>query len=158
MTGARIDFVKPARAKPARAKSARAKPVGVKPVGVKPDRASEAGFTLIEALVALAILALSAVTLLGATEAHIARIGALETRAAAEWVVQNYLAELTLGTAANSQPDPMLGRRFRIAELRTATVEPSLQRVDLKAVGEDGHSFARLTGFLDLGLTEGAQP
>ena len=43
-------------------------------------------------------------------------------------------------------------------ELRTATVEPSLQRVDLKAVGEDGHSYARLTGFLDLGLTEGAQP
>ena len=60
-------------------------------------RGGEDGFTLIETLVALVVLATSGVALLGATEAHIARIGALETRAAAQWVAENYLAEVKLG-------------------------------------------------------------
>ena len=39
---------------------------------------SDAGFTLIESLVALAVLAVAAVSLLMATEAYVARIAGLE--------------------------------------------------------------------------------
>lgn len=113
-------------------------------------RGADAGFTLIESLVALAILALSAVTLLGATEAHIARIGALETRAAAAWVTQNHLAERTLGLTAPDQPAPMLGIGFRVTEVQTPTADPGLVRLDL-AAETSGRSYGRLTGFLDIG-------
>ena len=47
------------------------------------SRAPTHGFSLIEALVALAILAITAVSFLRATEANISRVTALETRTAA---------------------------------------------------------------------------
>ena len=113
-------------------------------------RAPEAGFTLIETLVALAILALSAVSLLGATEAHIARIGALETRAAAQWVAENYLAELTLGLAPSDTPDPMNGIAFTVEAIRSATLDPDLEQVEIVARDTvDGRDYSHLIGFVD---------
>ena len=63
---------------------------------------NDAGFTLIESLVALAILAVSAVSLLMATEAYVARIDGLESRALAQLAAENRLAEIELG----ADPDP----------------------------------------------------
>ncbi|KKK60035.1 hypothetical protein LCGC14_3028410, partial [marine sediment metagenome] len=60
-------------------------------------RDTEAGFTLIEALVAMAVLATSAVSLLAAVETHIGRISELERRTAARWVAENALAAQTAG-------------------------------------------------------------
>ncbi len=112
-------------------------------------RSPDAGFTLIETLVALAILALSAVALLGATEAHIARIGGLESRAAAQWVAENRLAELSLGLEPQA-PAPMLGITFVAEDSRTATADPDLERVEITVTDTlDGRIYGRLTGFLD---------
>lgn len=62
-----------------------------------PSVASRAnGFTLIEALVALAILAVAAAGIIGATERHIDTVSGLERRTAARWVAENKLAELSL--------------------------------------------------------------
>jgi general secretion pathway protein I len=111
-------------------------------------RTAEAGFTLIETLIALAILAMTAVAMLGATEAHIARISALEYRAAGQWVAENYLAELTLGLEP-AMPAPMLGVQFDVAADLTATDDRDLQRVDITATDTaDGRSYARLVGFV----------
>ncbi|MGL5010123.1 MAG: type II secretion system minor pseudopilin GspI, partial [Paracoccaceae bacterium] len=71
-------------------------------------RAPDAGFTLIETLVALAVLAISAVALLATTQAHITRIAGLEARAAATWAAENHLAEITLGLEPADTPPPML--------------------------------------------------
>lgn len=117
-----------------------------------PKRSPDAGFTLIETLVALAILAMSAVSLLGATEAHIARIGALETRAAAQWATENYLAELTLGLTPSDTPLPINGILFTIEATRSATSDPDLERVDIVArETDDGRDYGLLTGFVDIG-------
>ena len=116
------------------------------------NRQRDAGFTLIETLVALAILAMSAVALLSATEAHIARIGALENRAAAGWVVENQLAELSIGLGTDPDPAPMLGIAFAIDVSATPTSDPDLQQVDIRATDPvDGRVYGRLTGFIDLG-------
>ena len=112
---------------------------------------ADAGFTLIETLVALVVLAVTSVALLTATEAHITRIGALETRAAAGWVTQNYLAELSLGLTP-ALPPPMLGLDFTVTETRSATKDTALTQVTLTATEPGSASaYGRLTGFLDTG-------
>ena len=122
-------------------------------------RPCDAGFTLIESLVALVVLAVTSVALLMATEAHITRIGGLEMRAAAGWVTENHLALLSLGLAPAPTPPPMLGIAFQVTDQRSATADPALVMVTLTA-SESGRdqAFGRLTGFLDLGdpLAEGA--
>ncbi len=118
-------------------------------------RAGDAGFTLIETLIALAILAMASMALLGATEAHIRTIAALESRAAAQWATENHLAELTIGAAPDAEPAPMLGHSFAIAETRSPTSDPGLEKVDLAATDlDDGRVHARLTGF----ILRGADP
>lgn len=120
------------------------------------QRTPDAGFTLIETLVALAILAMSAVSLLGATEAHIARINALETRAAAQWVAENYLAELTLGLTPNDGELQMNGVSFTVKATRTPTKDPDLVQVDIVARDSaDGRDYGRLIGFIDTVGAEG---
>ena len=49
------------------------------------------GFTLIETLVALAVLATGAVALLGVVEDHTGRIAGLEDRVTLRWVAENRL-------------------------------------------------------------------
>jgi general secretion pathway protein I len=112
-------------------------------------RGTDAGFTLIETLIALAVLAMSAMALLGATEAHTRNIGALEARAAAQWAAENYLAELTIGAEADAEPAPIRGMSFVLSERRSPTSDPDLEQVDLAATDlRDGRVYARLTGFL----------
>jgi general secretion pathway protein I len=111
-------------------------------------RTPDAGFTLIETLIALAILAMTAVAMLGATQAHIARIAGLEYRAAGQWVAENYLAELTLGLTPQA-PGPMLRVQFVVTSDISPTDDPDLQRVDITATDTaDGRSYARLVGFV----------
>jgi general secretion pathway protein I len=105
-------------------------------------RRGEDGFTLIEALVALAILATSAVALLGATEAHIARIGGLETRALAQVAAENRLVEIELGFGAEPVEAQVLDRRFAVAAEIAETSDPELIRIGL-TVADAGHRRRR---------------
>ncbi|WBY09406.1 type II secretion system minor pseudopilin GspI [Sphingomonas sp. 7/4-4] len=66
---------------------------------------TEAGFSLIEALVALAVLAIAAVGLMRTVESHIDSTRGLERRTAAMWVAENRLAELEA-----KRPPPMASR------------------------------------------------
>ncbi|MBA3323949.1 MAG: type II secretion system minor pseudopilin GspI [Rhodobacteraceae bacterium] len=111
----------------------------------------EQGFTLIESLVALVILAFAAVSLLAASEAHVARIGGLETRALAQVAAENHLAELELGL----DPDVtalLLGREFQIDVTRTPSDDPELSRVDIAVTdAASAATFRGFSGFVDDG-------
>ena len=115
-------------------------------------RAAEAGFTLIETMVALAVLATSSVAFLATTETHIARITALQTRAAAQWVAENHLTELSLGLPPTQTAD-MMGFAFAITDTITPTSDPDLQKIDIAVTDTASQITARLTGFI---LTGGA--
>jgi general secretion pathway protein I len=113
------------------------------------NRSGDSGFTLIETLVALAVLAMAATALLGATEAHIRNIAALEARAAAQWATENHLAELVIGAKPEAGPVSMMGHSLLVTETRSPTSDPGLEQVDLAATDRaDGQVYARLTGFI----------
>lgn len=113
---------------------------------------SDQGFTLIEALIALAILGMTAVALLSATEAHVARIGGLESRALAQLAAENHLAEIELGIAGDAGEAELLGYAFEITAERAATTDPDLARVDLTVTDAAGGAALRgFIGFVDTG-------
>lgn len=108
------------------------------------------GFSLIEAMVALAILAIATVGLVRTVESHIDSTRAMERRAAAMIVAENRLAELRLGgNAVGPESVTLLGGEWRVAQRLTATDDPMLVRahVDVFAIG-DTSPMASLDGFV----------
>lgn len=117
-----------------------------------PPAASQTGFSLIEALVALAVLAIATVGLMRTVEAHIDSTRGVERRSAAMWVAENRLAELEarIPAAAGDAPVEMLGERWRVAVARRRTDDPEIDRVRIQvfALGETA-PLASLDGFVD---------
>lgn len=109
------------------------------------------GFSLIEAMVALAVLAIAAVGLMRTVESHIDSTRALERRAAAMWVAENRLAELELGAPGGDSAD-MLGQRWRVAVEKARTDDPEIVRVRITVFAPaDSAPLASLDGFVDGG-------
>lgn len=116
---------------------------------------AEEGFSLIEALVALAILAVGAVGLVRASEAHVDAVRGMEQRAAAQWVAENRLAELRLAGAAAATGTgtvEMLGNRWQVAVVTRANEDPDLRDVEVTVRPAAGTGpVAALEGFVDVG-------
>ncbi|WP_448503196.1 type II secretion system minor pseudopilin GspI [Sphingomonas sp.] len=116
----------------------------------------QSGFSLIEAMVALAILAIATVGLVGMTESHIDSTRGMERRAAAMWVAENHLAELEAGVAAAENDVEMLGERWRIAVDRRGTDDPDIAAVTVAVfaaseTAPNASPLASLDAFLDAG-------
>ncbi|MDZ4760810.1 MAG: type II secretion system minor pseudopilin GspI [Alphaproteobacteria bacterium] len=118
-------------------------------------RTPEAGFSLLEALIALSILAVAAAALIGAAEAHIDRVRGLEHRAVASWVAEDELTELRLASGqptASTHDREMAGETWRIEIRPSPTSDPELARVDISVSGaSDRAPAASLSGFVDAG-------
>jgi general secretion pathway protein I len=114
--------------------------------------ASQQGFTLLEALIALAIVAVAGVAIVSAVEGHVDRVRGLEMRAAARWVAENRLAELGLGgkdRPLGGDRVEMLGRQWQVAVTNRSSAYPDLTHVEI-AVGAPGAApLYRLDGFTD---------
>ena len=112
----------------------------------------EAGFTLIEALVAMAVLALGAVSLLSAAEGHTKRITDLTGRVAARWVADEALTQLRLGLEPQGQAVMMYGIAFDVARDRAETTDPDVQRLSVRVTrsGTDQTLYV-LDGYVDTG-------
>ncbi len=113
---------------------------------------AEGGFTLLEALVALAIVAIAGAGLVTAVEGHVDRVRGLEMRSAARWVAENRLAELGLGgegRGAREQGVEMLGQQMRVAVTTRGSDDPDLERVEIAAGPPGVPPIYRLDGFID---------
>ena len=111
------------------------------------------GFTLMEALVALAILAVAGAGLIGATEAHIDQVRGLQNRVVAQWVAENRMAELSVrgGTPINGADRvDMMGRPWQVEVAVKPSDDPDLSMVSISVTpaGTRG-AAAQLTGFVD---------
>jgi general secretion pathway protein I len=114
-----------------------------------------AGFTLIEVLVALAIVSIALMSALRAAGQGTTNVGELRSRLLAGWVAENLLAEhrarrdwLPLGIQRGTGREG--GLDFTWREEVIATPNPSFRRVDVRvfATAEESHSLAHLAGFV----------
>ncbi|MDD3354600.1 type II secretion system minor pseudopilin GspI [Zoogloea sp.] len=115
----------------------------------------DTGFTLLETLVALAILAVALTAAFRAMGVSAQSAGELRERLIGDWVAENRLAELR---ATQAWPGPgtregsaeQAGRSYRWREEVKATPNPLVRRVDVSvyASGNDTHAIARLSGYV----------
>ena len=113
------------------------------------------GFTLIEVLVALAIISIALLAALRAAGQGTANLGELRARVLAGWVAENLLAEhrargdwLPLGIQRGSEREGDI--EFGWREEVVATPHPAFRRVDVFVYAAPGEAraLAHLTGFL----------
>jgi general secretion pathway protein I len=113
------------------------------------------GFTLVEVLVALAIISIALLAALRVAGGGTNSVGDLRARLFAGWVAQNLLAEQR---AKGDWPSPGIlrgeqqqgGFDFAWREEIIATPNVMFRRVDIRVfpARDDTHSLAHLTGFV----------
>lgn len=113
------------------------------------------GFTLVEVLVALAIVSIALLAALRAAGQGTNNMGELRSRLFAGWVAENLLAEhraradwLPLGIQRGTSRQG--GLDFVWREEVIATPNASFRRVEVRvfATAEEAHSLAHLAGFI----------
>lgn len=135
---------------------------------------SERGFTLIEVMVALAILAVVAVAASRASSAYLNSVDVLRTRTLAHFVAQNAAADLRIQdtwlTANRSQTINAQGRDWQVVITVKDSLTPALKEVNIAVAPViDGQTRASVTdinvmlsnssqatGSLDLGTLSGS--
>ena len=127
-------------------------------------KSHSAGFTLLEVLVALAVLALSLSAAIQAAGDYTGNQAYLRDRTFAEWVARNELVRLqvtkswpSIGQSKGDVEFPESGaegggREWRWVMQVTQTPEQNLRRVDIEvfplSVEDDESPLMRLSGFL----------
>jgi type II secretion system protein I len=120
---------------------------------------ADGGFTLVEALTAMTVLAISAAALMGVAETQGGRVGGLEERAAARWAAETVLAEIRAGARPpedGTAEMEMFGATVSVRVAVTPTGDPAILSVSAQARAETPRApGARVEGFV---LAGGAGP
>lgn len=113
------------------------------------------GFSLIEVLVALAILAITMAAVSRTAASSISHVDAMRTRVVADWVAQNRLSlHLARGdflpTGTQSGEEEQAGQTYPWREEITVTPNPTMRRIiiNVYAPNDPQQSLRELTGYL----------
>ncbi|MGH8728378.1 MAG: type II secretion system minor pseudopilin GspI, partial [Burkholderiales bacterium] len=114
------------------------------------------GFTLLEVLVALAILAVALAAAVRATSIAIDSAAELKARLLAGWVAQNRLAEHIArrsfpSAGENEGSANQANLRFRWREIVSETPNPAFRKIVIAVFseGEESRALAELTAYLN---------
>lgn len=118
-------------------------------------RHQEAGFSLMEALVALLVIGIAGAGVARTIQSHIDSTRALEMRAAAQWVAENRLVELALDTPRTVETrsdEAMLGQNWQVTTRLQSSEDPDLRQaiISVRAVSQKD-PVATMRGFVDAG-------
>lgn len=117
-------------------------------------RAEDKGFTLLEVLVALFILAIALAAVMRNLTDAITTTGALRDRTMALWVAENRLTQVEQiihwpGLGSRRTRAREVGRRFRVTTRVVATALPQIRRVQISVRrARRPHVLMRLVGFV----------
>ncbi|OPX55033.1 general secretion pathway protein I [Oceanospirillum multiglobuliferum] len=122
---------------------------------------SQQGFTLLEVMIALAILAVASAGLVTAAGGYIKQSQRLEDKVFAAWAAENWLNELRLAEKAPevgeaSAQAEMAGRQWLLRAQVSSTSSAQLRRLDIKVYDQslspdpnsDSPFSAQLTAFV----------
>ena len=114
-------------------------------------KGSQRGLTLVEVLVALVVLAVTATAVLRTAGQQIAQQEQLAFRSLALWVAENqmalvYAADTWLPTGSQSTLVENQGLNWQIKTEISETANPDVRRVEVSVAVETGEQFT-LTGF-----------
>jgi general secretion pathway protein I len=115
----------------------------------------QAGFTLLESLIALAILAIALAAVLRATSASTSHVDALRQRLLADWVAQNRLALHTgrgdwLPVGTQHGEDAQAGLVFIWNEKISSTPNPAFRHIEVDVASAEApeYTLRHLSGYL----------
>ena len=121
------------------------------------------GFTLIEIMVALAVLAIALAAVLQGISAHVNNAGYLRDRTLAHWVALNKLTEMQVkrdwpAAGASQGTSLMAGHEWRWTATVQDTPDPAVRRVDVAVRADPAarNALTTLVGYL--ARPEGAVP
>jgi general secretion pathway protein I len=119
------------------------------------SRRGARGFTLLEVLVALSVLAIAMAAVARAASTSIGHVEAMRARTLADWVAQNRLALHTarsdwLAVGKQNGEEVQAGRRFLWREEVIATPNPTMRRivVSVSAATEPDQVLRQMSGYL----------
>jgi general secretion pathway protein I len=116
---------------------------------------SEQGFTLLEVLVAMIILAVASAGLMAGNINVFRQQHALEIRTFATWVAENKLSELRSAHvwsdySVNDETVAMAGYQWNLHTVITTTANSDIRKIEVAVSGDDisASSPVSLTGFI----------
>ncbi len=118
-------------------------------------RSHSRGFTLLEVLVALGILAVCMAAVARAAGSGVSHVEAMRERTLADWVAQNRMALHVargdwLPVAAQTGEETQAGRKFSWREEVSGTPNPTMRRlvVNVYAADAPDQSLRQMSGYL----------
>jgi len=124
----------------------------------------DCGFTLLEVLIALAVLAIGMLAVIGAAGSSTRIDSQLRDKTFATWVAMNELTTLRLArswpTDTQNDDADMGGQKWHWVAKFTPTSDPDLLRVDVSVSNaqQPDQEIASVTGFMGNPVTGGAPP
>lgn len=124
------------------------------PADLPHPRPEVAGFTLIETLVALAVLAIALIGIIGGVNAYADSTTALRTRMAAHWAAMNAIEAARLDPAQlddDTSEEELGGVRFTVEVTVEETEFPAVMKVTARAAAESGDGAGALVvGYVEV--------